>query len=142
MLPCHGRGRGFESRPDRSPHSPSEGGAFIFSEPLSTKLPPIMSRTPLTSKQRAHLRSLSHDLDPVVRVGKDGLTEAVVNATNEAFNTRELVKVRVLDAATEEIREVGETLVEQIDDAMLVQVIGHIAILFRPDADDPAIELP
>jgi RNA-binding protein len=101
-----------------------------------------MSRSPLTSKQRAHLRSLSHDLDPVVRVGKGGLTEPVVTAAREAFNTRELVKVRVLDAAAEGIREVGEHLAEQIDDAMLVQVIGSIVILFRPHPDDPVIELP
>lgn len=101
-----------------------------------------MSRSPLTSKQRAHLRSLSHELDPVVRVGKEGLTEPVVQATREAFNTRELVKVRVLDAATEGIREVGEHLADQIDDTMLVQVIGSIVLLFRRHPEDPVIELP
>lgn len=101
-----------------------------------------MTTPALTSKQRAHLRSLAHDLDPIVRVGKEGLTDAVVNATKEAFNTRELVKVRVLDAASAPIREVGDALAEQVDDAQIVQIIGSIVVLYRPDPDQPEIELP
>jgi RNA-binding protein len=96
----------------------------------------------LTSKQRAHLRSLAHALDPVVRVGKDGLTEAVIAAAEEAFNTRELLKARVLDAAGEDVRDVAHALAEQLDDVQVVQVIGHVAILYRPDLDAPQIELP
>jgi len=95
----------------------------------------------LTSKQRAHLRSLAHALDPVVRVGKDGLTEAVIAAAEEAFNTRELLKARVLDAAGEDVRDVAHALAEQLDDVQVVQVIGHVAILYRPDPDAPQIEL-
>lgn len=96
----------------------------------------------LTSKQRAHLRALAHELDPVVRVGKEGLTEAVVAAAEEAFNTRELLKARVLDAALEDARGVAHALAERLDGVRVVQVIGHIAILYRPDPDAPQIELP
>lgn len=101
-----------------------------------------MTSSALTSKQRAHLRALSHDLDPVVRVGKGGLTDAVVNATEEAFNTRELVKVRVLDAASASIRDTGDALAEHIDEAQVVHVIGSIVVLYRPHPDQPVIELP
>lgn len=96
----------------------------------------------LTSKQRAHLRSLAHDLDPVVRVGKDGLTEAVITAVKEAFNTRELLKARVLDAAMEDARSAAHALAEHLDNVQVVQVIGHVAILYRPDPEAPEIELP
>ena len=96
----------------------------------------------MTSKQRAHLRSLAHELDPVVRVGKDGLTSAVIDAAEEAFNTRELLKARVLDAAMEDARDVAHALADRLDDVQVVQVIGHVAILYRPHPDDPQIELP
>ena len=106
-------------------------------------MPDASDTTPrLTSKQRARLRSLAHDLDPVVRVGKDGLTNAVIDAAEEAFNTRELLKARVLDAAMEDARDVAHALAERLDDVQVVQVIGHVAILYRPDPDDPQIELP
>lgn len=96
----------------------------------------------LTSKQRAHLRSLAHDLDPVVRVGKGGLTEAVKEAIVEAFNTRELLKVRVLDASPQGVQGITDALADRLDDVHIVQVIGHVAILYRPDPEEPAITLP
>lgn len=110
---------------------------------FSTRMPAPSDPPPrLTSKQRAHLRSLAHDLDPVVRVGKDGLSDAVVDAAEEAFNTRELLKARVLDNAMEGARDVAHALAERLDDVQVVQVIGHVAILYRPDPDAPQIELP
>ena len=47
----------------------------------------------LTSKQRAHLRSLAHHLKPLLHLGKEGLTESTYGAVESAFNTRELLKV-------------------------------------------------
>jgi len=115
--------------------------AFLTDYPLKMAAP--SDATPrLTAKQRAHLRALAHDLDPLVRVGKDGLTDAVVSAAKEAFNTRELLKARVLDAAAEDVRDVAHALAEQLDDVQVVQVIGHVAILYRPDPDAPQIEIP
>lgn len=96
----------------------------------------------LTSKQRAHLRSLAHELRPIVHVGKEGLTDAVVEATEEAFNTRELLKARVLEAAPNGVRDVAHDLAGRLDGVQVVQVIGHIAILYRPHPDAPQIELP
>lgn len=96
----------------------------------------------LTSKQRAHLRSLAHELRPVVHVGKEGLTEAVLEAAEEAFNTRELLKARVLEASPKGVRDVAHALADRLDDVQVVQVIGHIAILYRPHPEQPEIELP
>ena len=53
----------------------------------------------LTSKQRAHLRGLAHALKPLAHVGKEGVTPAAVRALQQTFDTHELVKVRVLEAA-------------------------------------------
>lgn len=57
----------------------------------------------------------------------------------DAFNTRELLKVKVLDAAPGSAREIGDALVSGIDDSHLVQVIGRTVVLYRPDPDDPEL---
>jgi RNA-binding protein len=95
----------------------------------------------LTPTQRAQLKSLAHPLKPILQVGKEGVTERAITAVQEAFNTRELLKVKVLDAAPADARETGEVLVSGIEGSHLVQVIGRTLVLYRPDPDDPRIEL-
>ncbi len=96
----------------------------------------------LTARQRAHLRSLAHDQDPLIHVGKEGLTDAVQQAIAEAFNTRELVTIRVLDSAPRAVREVAEAAAGGIDDVQVVRTIGGTALLYRPHPDDPEVTLP
>lgn len=96
----------------------------------------------LTASQRAHLRSLAHGQDPLVHIGKEGLTEAVEEAIAEAFNTRELVTIRVLDNAPQDVREMAEAAADALDDVVVVRTIGGTALLYRPDPDDPEIQLP
>jgi len=106
-----------------------------------------MSDTPsLTSKQRAYLRGASHDLDPVVRIGDSGLTDGVVAAVQEAFNTRELLKVKTLGASPNEVHALSDDLLARLDTdespIHVVQVIGSIMILYRPFPEEPELELP
>ncbi len=96
----------------------------------------------LTSKQRAHLRSLAHDQDPLIHIGKEGLTAAVEQAIAEAFNTRELVTIRVLDNAPRDVRELAEAVADALDDVQVVRTIGGTALLYRPHPDEPEITLP
>ena len=53
----------------------------------------------LTGKQRRFLRAEAHALSPVVMVGKEGLSDTVLNAVREALLAHELIKVRQLDTA-------------------------------------------
>lgn len=96
----------------------------------------------LTTRQRAHLKSLAHALKPIHFIGRDGVTDAALDAVRQAFHTRELLKVKVQDSAPAGVRETGEMLVAGLADTYLVQVIGRTLILYRPDPDDPEIELP
>lgn len=89
----------------------------------------------LTSKQRAHLRSLAHHLNPVVYVGKEGITPAVVHSTEEALRTRELLKLKVQEGAPLDARESGHELASAIPGADVIQVIGRIVVLYRPFPD-------
>lgn len=96
----------------------------------------------LTPKQRSYLRSLAHPLKPIVQIGKDGISETLIRTLENAFNTRELLKVKVLEAAPESADEAGQMLAEHIAGAQLVQVIGRTIVLFRPHPDKPRIVLP
>ncbi len=83
----------------------------------------------LTSGQRKQLRSLAHHLSPVGYVGKNGLTEAVVAAVDEALEDHELIKVKFNDHKDEK-REISADLAARTG-SHLVGIIGNIAILFR-----------
>lgn len=95
----------------------------------------------ITSKQRAYLKSLAMNIDPIFNIGKASLTEEIVNAVNEAFNNRELIKVGVLKNCIDDSKLIAEALAENTD-SIVVQVIGKKIVLYKKDKDDPKIMLP
>ena len=78
---------------------------------------------------------MAHSLKPIFQVGKEGVTGRTVEAVREAFNTREVLKVKVLDSAPTDARTTGEALASSIEGAHLVQVIGRTMVLFRPEPE-------
>jgi RNA-binding protein len=95
----------------------------------------------LSSKQRAQLRSLAHSLKPIIQVGSDGVTKALLKTVLEAFNTRELLKVKVQEAAPEGTRETADAIVAALEEVQVAQTIGRTIVLYRPDPDEPTIKL-
>ncbi|MBQ1915459.1 MAG: ribosome assembly RNA-binding protein YhbY [Selenomonadaceae bacterium] len=100
-----------------------------------------MIRNSLTGKQKSFLRSLGMKLEPVVNIGKEGLTPTVVAAAREVIRKRELIKVRVLQNCAELPKDIITILAERAD-ANLVQVIGRNGLLYRKNEEKPKIELP
>lgn len=98
----------------------------------------------LNTKQRTYLRSLAHHLKPVVIIGKEGVTQSVIESVNNAFINRELLKVKVLENAPESARESVNLILENesMHDTLAVQVMGRIITLFRPNRKNPKIVLP
>ena len=96
----------------------------------------------LTSKQRSHLRSLAHHLKPVVYVGKEGVGDSTLRSVEEALHNRELIKVKVQEAAPVDVREAGAELQAGIAGSELVQTIGRVAVLYRRHPEKPEIKLP
>ena len=96
----------------------------------------------LTSKQRAHLRSLAHHLKPVVHIGSEGLTEASLASILDAFKTRELLKVKVLESAPDTARDTADAIVDTLEGVHVAQTIGRIAVLYRKHPERPEIHLP
>jgi RNA-binding protein len=90
-----------------------------------------MTAIALTPAQRKDKRSAAHHLNPVVMIGADGLSDAVVREVDSALRAHELIKVRVFadDRATREA--LLGTLADRLD-AAPIQHIGKLLVLWRP----------
>jgi RNA-binding protein len=97
---------------------------------------PAIQLTP--AERKAH-RSDAHHLDPVVMVGGDGLTPAVVKETDAALKAHGLIKVRVFADERETREEIMAALCDQLD-AAPVQHIGKLLVLWRPQPEKPKAE--
>lgn len=98
----------------------------------------------LTTRARAHLRSLAHHLEPIVQVGADGVSEALVEAVDVALAQHELIKVRIGSNAEGDRKEIAGELAAAAR-ADLTQVIGRVVVLYRPRPSSdkrPRITLP
>ncbi len=96
----------------------------------------------LTPDQRRYLKSLAHHLNPVVMIGNNGLTDAVIREITLNLDAHELIKIRVLG----DDRALREQFLQQICTdlgAAPVQHIGKLLLVYRPgDEDKRKIVLP
>ncbi|CAI6016158.1 ribosome assembly RNA-binding protein YhbY [Cohnella sp. JJ-181] len=95
----------------------------------------------LTGKQKRFLRSEAHHLTPIFQVGKGGTNEHLIRHIEEALETRELIKVSILNNNDDDRYEVARELSER-SGAELVQVIGKTIVLYKESRDNKQIKLP
>lgn len=91
----------------------------------------------LTAKQRAYLKSQAHALEPLLQIGKNGVTDNFLKELDGALEREELIKVRIG-------KFVDETQADEAakkTKAALVAKLGRTVIYYRP-AEEPRIELP
>ncbi|MCI0130603.1 MULTISPECIES: ribosome assembly RNA-binding protein YhbY [unclassified Vagococcus] len=89
----------------------------------------------LRGKQKRFLRSQAHHLDPIVQIGKHGLTDTVYDQVDDILERRELIKITLLQNTDEDIQDVAWRMEEELDCAV-VQIIGRIIVLFRPSSKE------
>lgn len=102
---------------------------------------PAATRAPLTGAQKRHLRGLAHHLSPIVRVGKEGVTDAVVLATDQALLDHELIKVRLPQVEKESRAEMASALSVRTRSS-LAGMTGRVALLYRAHPNQPRVRLP
>ncbi|WP_047393194.1 ribosome assembly RNA-binding protein YhbY [Chitinibacter sp. ZOR0017] len=96
----------------------------------------------LTPDQCRHLRSLAHHLNPVVMIGNNGLTDAVMREIAVNLDAHELIKVRVLGDDREARKQYMEQICADLG-AAPVQLLGKLLLIYRPsNTDKPKILLP
>ena len=88
----------------------------------------------LKYSQRKKLKALAHELRPVIQVGKKGLTVELEAAVDAALLDHELIKMKFI-GFKEEKREITDAIAEK-SGCIVVEVIGHVAILYRPHPDE------
>ena len=95
----------------------------------------------LRGKQKRFLRALGVNMDPILTIGKDGISENTIVQADGALRARELIKGRVLQTSPEEPSVVAEEIAERTR-AALVQVVGRNFLLYRRNPEEPKIDLP
>ena len=94
---------------------------------------PALSLTPAERKEK---RGDAHHLEPVVLIGNDGLTPAVLKEANSALDAHGLIKVRMFSDQREDREAALARLADELD-AAPVQHIGKLLVLWRPMPDKP-----
>ena len=96
----------------------------------------------LSSSQRSYLRSQAHHLEPVVLIGKHGITDGTIESIDRVLEARELIKIKFREFKDEKL-SLSEKITE-LTNSQVVGVIGHTVIIFRqnPDPDKRQIHIP
>ncbi|MCR8850668.1 MULTISPECIES: ribosome assembly RNA-binding protein YhbY [Bacillaceae] len=95
----------------------------------------------LTGKQKRFLRSEAHHLNPVFQVGKGGVNDNMIKTIGEAIETRELMKISILQNCDMDKSEVAQELSEGVG-AEVVQIIGNTIVLYKESKENKQLILP
>ena len=95
----------------------------------------------ITSKQRAYLRSLAQNLEPIFQIGKNGINDNQVEQIVNALEARELIKINLLNSTPDDKHSIANELAEKTN-SDVVQIIGKKITLYKRSTKTPKIELP
>lgn len=85
----------------------------------------------MTSKERAQWRAKANSLEPVIQIGKEGISDNLITQIDDTLDARELIKIRVhLETAPKTPKELAAELAQTLG-AEVIQVIGGILVLYR-----------
>lgn len=94
----------------------------------------------LTSKQKSYLRSLAQNEPALFQIGKEGLSDNLIQTVDDALRTHELVKIKLLKTVSDDVDEIIFDLAMNTK-SEVVQKIGRVFVLYRK-AKEPKIILP
>ena len=92
----------------------------------------------MTSKDRAYLRSLANTIEPILQVGKGGISDNLIKQVDDALDARELIKLTVLETSPDDGIDIGNELASKTN-STLVQVMGRKITLYRKRKKDSKI---
>jgi len=95
----------------------------------------------LSGKQRSYLKGIAHSVKPITQIGKNGITDSVVEELDLALEARELIKVSLLETSMLTAQEAAEETSKLLN-AEFVQAIGSKFVIYRKSTKNPKIQLP
>ncbi|QAT62201.1 MULTISPECIES: ribosome assembly RNA-binding protein YhbY [Tissierellales] len=95
----------------------------------------------LTGKQRSFLKAIANSIEPIFQIGKNGITDNFIKQVDSALESREIIKIKVLNNSFLETDEMAKKISELVG-AEFVQSIGNKFIIYRESKEKKKIELP
>lgn len=89
-----------------------------------------MSESTLDSQQKRKLKSQAQTLEPILKLGKGGLNERIIDEARRVLNRQSLIKVRFVDFKSEK-KEMADQLAQRTD-SQVIQIIGNNVVLYKP----------
>lgn len=94
----------------------------------------------LTPKQKRDLKGLASTLTTRYQIGKNDISETVVDMLDKALTAHELIKIDVMKGCTLPVMEIAIDISNRLN-AELVSVMGRVIVLFRRNKDNPKIKI-
>ena len=88
----------------------------------------------MTKKQLSYLRGLGHHLSPVAMIGREGITDSVINSVEQVIIAHELIKVKIQNNCPLDKKEAATELSRRTR-STVIQIIGKIILLYRENND-------
>lgn len=95
----------------------------------------------LTGKQRSFLKGKANTLDPMFQLGKNGLTESFIKQVDVVLESKELLKISVLNNSGLDAKEVAIEICDKLE-AEYVQSMGNKLVIYRESKEEKIIQLP
>lgn len=92
----------------------------------------------MISKDRAYLRSLANQIEPIFQIGKSGISDNLIKQLDDALESRELIKITVLETAPEDAKDMANEIEEKTR-SVVVQILGRKITLYRKKKKDSKI---
>ena len=84
----------------------------------------------ITTKERAVLKGVAVNLSPIMQIGKDGLTDNVLNQIDELLYNREIIKINILKNCDYNSKEAIQLICEKLN-CEPVQAIGNKVVVYK-----------
>ena len=94
----------------------------------------------LTTSQKKYLRGIAHNINPMIIIGANGVTESLMKELESTLEHHEILKIRMASADRDDRKQIVDYILEQTG-ALLVQSIGKICVIYR-QSDETELPLP
>lgn len=88
----------------------------------------------INPKQRAKLKSLSQNTDPIINIGKNGITDNLIREIEDLLTSRELIKIKILNNNMDDPKEMIEEILSKTS-SDFVSHLGFKFVIFRQNKD-------
>ena len=94
----------------------------------------------LTTSQKKYLRGIAHNINPMIIIGANGVTESLMKELESTLEHHEILKIKMASADRDDRKQIVDYILEQTG-ALLVQSIGKICVIYR-QSDETELPLP